>query len=119
MNTWESFSFDDFMAYLDEVDQFAGALEAHEPPPRIRLRDEPIATTSARIRCFMRITDYIRHHAEAFWGAGLLQDREHFLGVQNRLWRAVHNYFTDASREADAVDPPVSDIIRIALADTR
>lgn len=119
MNEWAFITFDDFLALQEELDQGALALAAREPPPPVRLSDEPLRTIGARVNCCLRISNYVRDHAEAFWGAGLLQDRDHFLGVQIRLWRAVHSYFTDPSRAADAPDPPTADIVRVALADTR
>jgi hypothetical protein len=119
MSEWAFVSFDDFLTQLEEVNQGALALVAREFPLPVQLRDEPPQTTGARLNCVLRISNYVRDHVEAFWGAGLLQDREHFLGVQIRLWRAVHTYFTDPAREADAPDPATADIIRIALADTR
>jgi hypothetical protein len=119
MNEWAVITFEEFMAHQAELQDGALALAAHEPPPPIQFSDQPFDRIVARTNCTLRIEKYVLDHREALWGAGLLQDRGHVVRAQNRLFRAVHAYFTDPSRVTDAPDPPVADIIRIALADTR
>jgi hypothetical protein len=79
--------------------------------------EEPFEKLVARTNCTLRIEKYILQHREALWGAGLLQDRDHVVRAQNRVFRALHTYFTHPSRVTDAPDPPVAEIIRGALAD--
>jgi hypothetical protein len=120
MNEWACVTFDEFMEHNEELQNGALALAAHEPSPPIRLfPDEPFEKIVARTNCTLRIQKYVLEHREALWGAGLLQDRDHIVRVQNKVFRALHAYFTDPSRVTDAPDPPAADIIRAALADAR
>lgn len=106
------------MEHHEELQAGALALAAHEPSPPVRLyRDDPWEKILARTNCTLRIEKYVREHREALWGAGLIHDRDHVIQVQNRVFRAVHAYFTDPGRVTDAPDPAIADIIRTALAD--
>lgn len=118
MNDWANVTFDEFMKHHEELQNGALALAAREPSPPVRLfLDEPFEEIVARTNCTLRVEKYVLEHREALWGAGLLQDRDQILRVQNRVLRAIHAYFTDPTRVTDAPDPPSADIIRAALAD--
>ncbi len=119
MNEWAGVTFEELMEHHEELQAGALALAAREPPTPVRLYpDDPFEKIVARTNCTLRIEKYILHHREALWGARLLQDRDHVVRAQNRVFRALHAYFTDPSRVTDAPDPPAADIIRVALADT-
>lgn len=118
MNEWAGVTFEELMEHHEELQNGALALAGHEPPPPVRLfPEEPFEKLVARTNCTLRIEKYIVQHREALWGASLLQDRDHVVRAQNRVFRALHLYFTHPSRVTDAPDPPVADIIRTALAD--
>jgi hypothetical protein len=118
MNEWACVTFEEFMEHHEELQAGALALAAHEPSPPVRLcPEEPFDRIIARTNCTLRIEKYVLDHREALWGAGLIQDRGHLVRAQNRLFRAVHAYFTDPSRVTDAPDPATADIVRAALAD--
>ena len=108
------------MEHHEELQNGALALAAREPSPPVQLYpDDPFEKIIARTNCTLRIEKYVLEHREALWGAGLLQDRDRIVRVENGVLRAVHAYFTDPSRITDAPDPPVADVIRAARADTR
>jgi hypothetical protein len=114
MNPLSILSYGDFCAWMDGYRQFQMAIERGGPPPPFIPTGETIEMAGARMRCFMRIADFVFLHEERFWASGFVRYSESEVLTFHPIWQATFNYFTHAEQAQDVPNPDPEMILREA-----